>query len=231
MSAGITTLRLPARLDGASIQALRAGLDSASGGGTLLLRGADALTFCGGMDLGRLSDFDAPALLAGMRAYADLLAAIAEARVPVIAVVEGGAFGGGVGIAAAADLVIATPEARFGLPEARYGFHPAIVFAALDLRLAPQKSRVLALQCESVDATTAMTIGLVDEVASVEALEVSVQRWCRRLARATPDGVAAIRAHAPHRARLRESLDLGVTATMAALARPEVRAAVAEALA
>lgn len=230
MSAVITTLRLPARLDGASIQALRAGLDGASAGGTLLLRGADAVTFCGGMDLGRLSEVDAPALRAGMRAYADLLAAIAEAPVPVIAVVEGGAFGGGVGIAAAADLVIATPEARFGLPEARYGFHPAIVFAALDLRLPPQKSRLLALQCESVDATSAQAIGLVDEIVAADALGPLVQRWCRRLGRATPEGVAALRAHAPHRLRLRESLDLGVSATVDALARPEVRAAVAELL-
>jgi enoyl-CoA hydratase/carnithine racemase len=231
MSPAITTLQLPARLDGPSILALRAGLDRACAGGIVLLRGADAVTFCGGMDLGRLHDFDAPAWLAGMRAYADLLAAIADAPVPVIAVVEGNAFGGGVGIAAASDVVLATPDARFGLPEARYGFHPAIVFAALDLRLAPQKSRLLALQCESVDATAATAMGLVDEVASAVALEALVQRWCRRLSRATSEGVAAIRAHVPHRARLRESLDLGVTATMAALARPEVRAAVAEALA
>ncbi len=231
MSLDIRTVRVPARLDGEAIAELRRAIGAAAPGGVIVLRGVHPATFCAGLDLSRLRDLDDTAVRAGLREYADLLVAIAESPVPVLAMVEGETFGGGVGIAAAADLVLATPDARFGLPEALHGFYPAIVFAALDLRLAPQRSRRLALQCESIDAAAALSLGLVDEIASTDALDLPVQRWARRLARATPDAVAVIRAHEPHRARFRASLDAGVEATAQALSRPEVRAAIAEALA
>lgn len=231
MSLDIRTARVPARLDGEAIAELRRAIGAAAPGGVVVLRGVHPATFCAGLDLRRLRDLDDAAVRAGLREYADLLLAIAESPVPVIAMVEGETFGGGVGIAAAADLVLATPDARFGLPEAVHGFYPAIVFAALDLRLPPQRSRRLALQCESIDAAAALTLGLVDEIASTDALDLPVQRWARRLSRATPDAVAAIRAHEPHHARFRASLDAGVDATARALSRPEVRAAIAEALA
>lgn len=230
MSVDITLLPVPPRLDAGAIASLREGIARVAPGGVIVLRGSVPATFCAGLDLSQLGALDASSLRQGLRAYAALLLAIAEAAVPVIAVVEGEAFGGGVGIAAIADVVLATPEARFGLPEARHGFYPAIVFAALDLRLAPQQSRFLALQCESIDAAAARERGLVDEVIEPAALEPTVSRVARRLSRATPDAIAAIRAHAPHRDRLRASLDAGVDATAQALGRPEVRAAIAEAL-
>lgn len=230
MSLDVTLLRVPARLDRVGVKALRAGIAGAIPGGMIVLRSDDPSTFCAGLDLERFGELEPAALREGLQQYAALLLAIAEAPVPVIAVVEGDAFGGGVGIAASADLVIATPGARFGLPEARYGFFPAIVFAVLDLRLTPQRSRRLALQCESIDAPTAREYGLVDEVVAADALDASLSRWVRRLARAAPQAVAAMRAHAPHRDRLRASLDAGVEATAQALSRPDVRAAIAEAL-
>lgn len=242
MSVETTVLRVPERLDAGAIAALRAGLgggaataargvpSGAPPPGVIVLRGALPTTFCAGLDLSRVGDLDAASLRDGLRSYAALLLEIAAAPVAVIAVVEGDAFGGGVGIAAVADIVLATPDARFGLPEARHGFYPAIVFAALDLRLAPQRSRRLALQCESIEATAAREWGLVDEVVERAALESTVSRWARRLSRATPEAIGAIRAHAPHRERLRASLDAGVDATAQALGRPDVRAAIAAAL-
>jgi enoyl-CoA hydratase/carnithine racemase len=230
MSVDITLLPVPARLDLDAIATLHSGLANVAPGGVIMLRGAVPDTFCAGLDLSRVTALDDAALRQGLRAYAALLLAIAEAPVPVITVVEGEAFGGGVGIVAIADVVLATPEARFGLPEARHGFYPAIVFAALDLRISPQRSRRLALQCESIDAAAAHECGLVDEVIETAALEPTVSRWARRLSRATPDAITAMRAHAPHRDRLRASLDAGVEATARALASTAVRKAIAEAL-
>lgn len=230
MSVDITLLPVPARLDMDAIATLRAGLARVAPGGVIVLRGAIPTTFCAGLDLSRVAALDDVGLHHGLSAYAALLLAIAEAPVPVIAVVEGETFGGGVGIAAIADVVLATADARFGLPEARHGFYPAIVFAALDLRVSPQRSRRLALQCESIDATAALACGLIDDVTEPAALEPTVSRWARRLSRAAPDAITAMRAHAPHRDRLRASLDAGVEATARALCSPSVRATIAEAL-
>ncbi len=230
MGIPLRTVPVPPRLDAASVAGLRAAIADVAGVRALVLRGASSQGFCAGLDLASLGSLDAASLRAGLDAYAALLLAIADAPLPVIAVVEGDAFGGGVGLASIADLVLATPDARFGLPEARHGFHPAIVLAALDRRLTPQRSRRLALQCESIGAAEAQAWGLVDEVVEPTALEASLARWSRRLARAAPDAVAALRAHAPHRERLLTALDAGVDATARALGRPEVRAAIAEAL-
>lgn len=142
---------------------------------------------------------------------------------PVIASVDGAAIGGGLGLAAATDWVVATTRARFGLPEARYGLAPAMVLAILADRMPEQKARALALTLESIDAETALRIGLVDELVAPEDLERTLARRARVLRRPTADGVRAIKARPEFVGALRERLRAGRAQTLNGLRSDEVR--------
>jgi enoyl-CoA hydratase/carnithine racemase len=226
MIAAPPTIAVPPRLTTDAVAAVRHSLSQVVPGEIAVLRAPVPGPFCAGLDFASAASMTADALRAGLRSYADLLIELRGAPVATIAVVEGETFGGGVGLAAACDLVLATTDARFGLPEALYGFHPAMVFAALDARMPAQRSRLLALQCESIDAAAAEAMGLVDVVVTSANLETSLARACRRLSRALPDGVAAIKRHAPHRERFEAELSAALEVTVAQLGRREVRAGI-----
>ena len=123
--------------------------------------------------------------------FAALLRAIEAAPVVVLAVVDGPALGAGAGIAAAADVVIATPRARFGLPETVMGLVPAMVFPVLARRLGVARARRLALGAAPLTAEEALAQGLADEVDPDAG--AAAARVRRRLARQDPDAVAALK--------------------------------------
>jgi len=196
-------------------------------GVVVVLRGTSQV-FCSGMDLGLAAVQDATQLRQGLQAYADLLLTLRTTPHVVIAAMEGSAYGGGVGLAAACDLVIASNEVRLGLPEALHGFYPAIVFAVLGERLTPHKARQLALTCESIDALEAHSLGLVDIVGKPTDFATALQRQARKLQRAVPAAVLGIKRHAPHTAALRSALEHGTEATLASLLAPGVAQALAQ---
>jgi enoyl-CoA hydratase/carnithine racemase len=137
----------------------------------------EAGAFCEGLDLDRLTD-PAEDWTATQRRYVAMLRALQRAACPVVALVDGVALGGGLGLVAAADLVIATPKSTFGLPEVLVGLVPAVAMPYLAQRVGVAKARLLALDGGTVDAPTALRIGLVDELA--DDLDVAVARHARR---------------------------------------------------
>ena len=124
-------------------------------------------TFCAGGDLADGMGQGA-GLLAGHEGrgrFAELLEAIREHRSPVIAAVQGDALGGGCGLAAACDLVVADAGARLGTPEIKLGLFPWIILAVLQ-RDVPRKHLLEAvLTGEKWTAERAMALGLVNRVA------------------------------------------------------------------
>jgi len=222
MSKVITYINIPSSLDTENIEQLTSNVANLQPGSLGVLRGSGE-AFCLGMNLTMAHGLDEERLRAGLQAYADLLLALRTAPCVLIAAVEGGAFGGGVGLAAACDLVLASDSARFGLPEALYGFYPAIVFAVLNERVAHQKARLLALLCESLSANEAHDVGLVDVLIEAGYFEISLQRQIRRLSRADAAGVLGIKCHAAHLGNLHAALSHGVEATLASLLTPDVR--------
>jgi enoyl-CoA hydratase/carnithine racemase len=145
--------------------------------------------FCVGADL--------EALEAGQRLeradlelFARTLKAIALSRCPVIACVDGEAAGGGVGLACAADMVIATQRARFILPEVIFGLIPAIVAPVLARRISVGRLRHLALGATAVSAIEAERIGLVDEIAE-DGIERALAPRLHRLLRSCPAALEA----------------------------------------
>jgi enoyl-CoA hydratase/carnithine racemase len=149
-------------------------------------------TFCRGMDLTAFAT-DQAGLETGVGAFARAVHAIRTVAKPVIAVVVGTALGGGVGIAAAADLVIAAPSARFGLPEALFGLVPGVVLPVLLDRMTRQKARWLALTCHTRTALEAQELGLVDQLVADDQLESAVRNAVKVLSRARSSSVASLK--------------------------------------
>ena len=115
---------------------------SANGLRSIVIRGAGK-DFCSGADLASLQKIAESSYeenLEDARQLARLFATIREIDVPAIAAVHGRALAGGCGLATACDLVIATWSARFGYPEVKIGFVPAIVAAILRRNLGEKKS-------------------------------------------------------------------------------------------
>jgi enoyl-CoA hydratase/carnithine racemase len=150
----------------------------------------DADAFCEGMDLGVLADGGTDVICALDR-FSKLLGAIGTAPKPVIALVGGAAMGGGVGLAAAADVVLATPNATFGLPEPLLGLVPATVYPVLARRIGGARARAFALRAATVSAAEAWHLGLVDEL--VDDLDAAAARYADRISRLSSAALAELK--------------------------------------
>ncbi|MDN3354263.1 enoyl-CoA hydratase-related protein [Actinomadura sp. DC4] len=116
---------------------------------------ADGPVFCTGMDL---SGLDEPGDVVW-----ELLTALAGGRLASVAVVEGSAVGGGVGVAAACDFVFAGPDASFRLTELLLGLVPALIMPFVTARTGEHGMLRMSVLAERHDAEAARGIGLVDE--------------------------------------------------------------------
>jgi methylglutaconyl-CoA hydratase len=141
----------------------------------VVIRGAGK-DFCSGADLSaiqKIANASYEENVEDARQLAELFELIRKVRVPVIAAVHGRALAGGCGLATACDLVIATRSARFGYPEVKIGFVPAMVAAILRRNLGEKKSFELLTQGFEFSAEEANAIGLVNDIFEEEAFEVS----------------------------------------------------------
>jgi len=145
----------------------------------IVIRGAGK-DFCSGADLSSIQKIANAAYeenVEDARQLADLFELIRQIRVPVIAAVHGRALAGGCGLATACDLVIATRSARFGYPEVKIGFVPAMVTATLRRNLGEKKSFELLTQGFEFSAAEANAIGLVNDIFDDEAFEVTALEY------------------------------------------------------
>jgi len=158
----------------------------------LVLEGQEG-SFCQGMDLSYLAAHPGEDVSGETHEYARCLDRMRRLRQVVIAVVDGSANGGGLGLAAAADVVVATARSTFGLPEVVLGLVPAIVLPVLLERMTSHHARLLALS-GSVEATKAAEMGLVDYVvAEPERLERKVRAVIKHGLRCNPISVAGVK--------------------------------------
>jgi methylglutaconyl-CoA hydratase len=183
-------------LDEELISELREAVQSAGedAGLRFVLLSGEGKSFCAGADIGymqRLSGFGHEENLADARALSGLFEAISGCPRPVIARVQGAAIGGGVGLVAAADVVVAAEGTKFGLTEARLGILPAVISPFVLRRLGPGASRTLFLTTEIFTTQKALRLGLVDEVAPLEELDAAVETVLKNLRLGGPEAQAA----------------------------------------
>lgn len=155
-----------------------------------VVTGAGDRAFCAGSDLkvGAQSDWRKPYPKNG---YAGLIERF-DLNKPIIAAVNGICLGGGFEIALACDIIIASENASFGLPEPRVG---AVAFAGGAHRLVRQigmkRAMGYLLTARRMNATEAMELGLVNELVPQGDLSVAVERWCRDILACAPMSVRA----------------------------------------
>lgn len=125
--------------------------------------------FCTGADLserGLLQQAPLADRLADAERLGALYAALLRCPLLTIAALRGAAYGGGLGLAAACDLVIAAPDARLQFSEVRLGFVPALISVFMPRRVTQARLAQLFLDPEPLDAARGLELGLVDEIAA-----------------------------------------------------------------
>jgi methylglutaconyl-CoA hydratase len=128
-------------------------------------------------------------------AMADMLETIDTCPVPVIARVQGGALGGGAGLCAVSDLVIAEAGAKFGFTETRLGILPAVIAPFVIARIGETDARALFPGGRRFDAVRAQRIGLVHEVVEgIESLDAAVEQAVGDVLASGPTAVRAAKA-------------------------------------
>ncbi len=126
---------------------------------------------------------------------AEMFDAIDRCPVPVVARVHGAALGGGMGLCAVSDLVIAESGARFGFTETRLGILPAVISPFVIAKIGETHARALFPTGKRFDATRALRIGLVHEVVEGdEALDAAVESAVDDLLAAGPTAARAAKA-------------------------------------
>jgi len=195
----IHRIEVPPALDARSTGILAAAIERAAAEprGVIVLAGGDG-TFCRGIDFAALlAAEDAGALkeecARSAEAFVHCVWLLRSCGKPVIAAVDGETLGGGVGLVAACDLVVAAERSTFGMPEMLFGLVPAITLPVLLERMTPQKARLMTMTARSYGAAEAQAMGLVDVVTSAEAFESTVRAHVRALGRTSPEAVSALK--------------------------------------
>lgn len=130
--------------------------------------------FCSGADLAALQKISTATVaenLADARSLMELFLLIRAVRVPVISAVRGRALAGGCGLALACDMVLAARSARFGFPEVKIGFVPAMVMAILRRNTSEKRTFELLTLGTELGADEAAAYGLVNRVLDDEAFD------------------------------------------------------------
>ncbi len=152
--------------------------------------------FCAGADVRYMRDsaeFSYDENLEDARRLAAMFRAVDECPKPVVAVVRGAAIGGGAGLVAAADVVVADEGAKFAFSEVLLGIAPATIAPFVVRKIGYSQARALFLSGERFDATKAKRIGLIHEVAPSDGLDAAVEKAVERLLRGGPEAQAAVK--------------------------------------
>lgn len=145
---------------------------------------ANGPSFCAGADitdLQRLQTYSFEENRADSNHLKELFLTIYTLKKVVVAQVQGHALAGGCGLVTVCDFAFAVPEARFGFPEVKIGFIPAIVMIFLLRKVGEAKAKQLLLSGETFSAEQARQIGLVYEIVDGDRLESTVMDFVKKL--------------------------------------------------
>jgi enoyl-CoA hydratase len=152
----------------------------------VVLLSAAGRGFCAGVDIKELAR-DSKLITAVNRGCYDTFAAIRDSRVPVVVAVHGFCLGGGIGMAGSADIIVASEDATFGLPEIDRG---ALGAASHLLRMFPiQKVRKMLLTGEPITAAEAYRLGALESVVPREQVYESARKIAESIASKSPKAV------------------------------------------
>lgn len=154
---------------------------------TVVLRGTGDKAFVAGADIKEMGALTPETARAFINELRGLCEAVRQCPVPVIARLPGWTLGGGLELAAACDIRLASNRAQFGMPEVKVGI-PSIIHAALLPRLVGQaRAGWMLLTGDNIDAAQALSWSLVDAVVPLERLDDEVKRMAQQFATYGPN--------------------------------------------
>ena len=162
----------------------------------LVLRGRGK-HFCAGGDLSWMQEaatLDFNGNLADARNLAELLYNLYQLKKPTLAVVQGAAFGGAVGLVSCCDMAIGADNALFSLSEVRIGLMPATISPFVVKAIGERAARRYSLTAERFDGSQAAELGLLSEAYPAEELEAQLESWTSNLLLNSPQAMIACKA-------------------------------------
>jgi len=200
-------------LNGAVLDGMLAALADPGDARVVLLTSAGKV-FCSGADLVQMAP-DATGLEVheGRGKLREVVLAMNDCPLPVVASVQGLCLAGGVGLVLGCDVVLASEDAAFGLPEVNLGLWPFMVSALLGRHVSPKRAMEMMLSARRVPAREALEMGLVSRV--VADLPAETEALAAELAAKPP--VAVRLGKAAFRAAMESSLTAGLEAMQAQL--------------
>jgi methylglutaconyl-CoA hydratase len=153
--------------------------------------------FCAGADLGWMSKmvaYSAEENIRDARAAARMFAALDRLPLPLVGRIHGAALGGGAGLAAVCDIVVAADDAVFGFTEAKLGIVPAVISPFTVAKIGQSAARELYLTAARFSAARAREIGLVHAVVPPSELDNTVESFVRELLTSAPGAIAGAKA-------------------------------------
>ncbi len=160
----------------------------------LLILAANGKSFSAGADLGwmrRMADYSHEENLQDALQLAELMKCLDRLAKPTIAQVQGAAFGGGVGLVACCDMVIASSKASFCLSEVKLGLIPAVISPYVISAIGTRHARRYFLSAERFDVAEAQRLNLVHEVVEPDELHSRVAEYCAVLLKNSPAAMTA----------------------------------------
>ena len=136
--------------------------------------------FCSGADLTALQKISEASVAENVddaRSLMELFMLMRRVNVPIVAAVRGKALAGGCGLASACDIVLASTNARFGYPEVKIGFVPAMVMAILRRNVSEKRAFELITRGAEIGASRAHEIGLVNQVFSEDSFDDELKAY------------------------------------------------------
>jgi methylglutaconyl-CoA hydratase len=182
-------------LNAALISGIRDALievNAAESARAIVIKGAGK-DFCSGADLSALQKISEASVSENVddaRSLMELFILIRRVGVPVIAAVRGRALAGGAGLASACDIVLASASARFGYPEVKIGFVPAMVMAIIRRNVSEKRAFELIAGGNEIGANEAQQMGLVNQVFSDESFADDVHAYVSRFDATSRSAVA-----------------------------------------
>lgn len=158
----------------------------------LVVLQAEGDVFCAGAHLKMMKELGAAGYqenLSAALAMGAMFRAIHDCPVPVVGRIQGPAYGGGVGLVASCDVVVAAPQTAFVFSEVRLGMVPGVIAPLVLERMGAAVARRYFLTSEKLGAEEAQRLGLVDQVAEEGKLDETVQKFTDLLLQGGPNAL------------------------------------------
>lgn len=155
----------------------------------VLIMAADGETFCAGADVNWMKsqrDVSEADNLSDAQLIFDLFRTVYEFSHPIVARVQGGAFGGGAGLMCCSDIVVMADDAQTAFSEVRLGVVPATISTFVLRKIGEGRARELFLTGRRINAQECLNLGLVTEVVPNNKLDEAVEKWTSELLKASP---------------------------------------------